>query len=196
LEALFPSKFSALVTSNDIHANSHKLEQNLLEYIDRNPGIRYRQLLRLTDSSNGVLSYHLAELEGSTRIKVDRKRGVTRYYPLYISTEISKIIGHIRNSVSRQIISLLVQNNGCTLGEIAACTMKAPSTVSWHLQRLINAGIVKKNSVGKSDGFIYKSSSFHVSDKVLIENVLSNYLESPLDRIVNDYSELIDELRG
>lgn len=175
--------------------NYSQLEQNLLHYIDRHPGIRYRQLLRLTRLSNGVLSYHLAELEGSKCIKVDRRIRVTRYYPLRISAEISKIIGCIRNTVSRQIVSLLSQNNGCTLGEIAAFTNKAPSTVSWHIQRLVKAGILSKASVLKLDGLNYKSSIYHISDRELIEKVLNTYLESPLDRTVNDYSDLVDALR-
>jgi predicted transcriptional regulator len=160
----------------------------LLDNIDKNPGIRYRQLLRLTGSSNGVLSYHLAELERSRYIKVDRKRGVTRYYPFHISAEISKIIGHVRNSVSKQIISILLRKNGCTLGEMAVITKKAPSTVSWHLQRMIKAEIIRKVSVG------CKFSTYRVLDGKLVEKVLSSYLGSPVDRAVNDYSDLIDEL--
>ncbi len=178
-----------------VQFSSHELEQDLLKHISSNPGIRYRQLLRLTSSSNGKLSYHLAELEDSRRIVIDRKRGVTRYYPLQISDEISKVIGYIRNSVPRKIISLLIKSNGCTLSEISAFTMKAPSTTSWHLQRLIKAGIVRKDLFNEIHGTNYKSRFYHISDKELVENVLTNYIESPLDRAVNDYSDLIDEFR-
>ena len=41
----------------------------LLEHIEKTPGIRYRELLRLTGLINGVLSYHLAVLERSKTIK-------------------------------------------------------------------------------------------------------------------------------
>lgn len=191
----YPSESSVLMASAEVRYGLHKLEQDLLKSIDQNPGIRYRELLRLTNSSNGMLSYHLAELEESKRVKVDRKSGVTRYYPVYISQEVSKIIGHIKNPVSKQIMSLLLKNNECTLSEITAFTMKAPSTVSWHLQRLIIAGIVRKKSVNVSDGIIYKSRFYHISDKRLIENIISKYIESSLDKVVNGYSDLIDELR-
>jgi predicted transcriptional regulator len=115
-----------------------------MNIIERNPGVRYRELLRL-NSSNGVLSYHLAELADSKIMRVDRKRGVTRYYPIHISTEVSKIISHIKNSVSRHILQLLVERGSCTLSEVATLTNKAPSTISWYLQRLLKAEIVKKN---------------------------------------------------
>jgi predicted transcriptional regulator len=35
----------------------------LLNHIEQAPGIRYRELLRLTGFVNGVLTYHLAALE-------------------------------------------------------------------------------------------------------------------------------------
>lgn len=89
----------------------------------------------------------------------------------------------------------MIKSNGCTLSEISAFTMKAPSTTSWHLQRLIKAGIVRKDSLNEFHGTNYKSRFYHLSDKALVENVLTNYIESPLDRVVNDYSDLIDELR-
>jgi hypothetical protein len=86
------------------------------------------------------------------------------------------------------MISMLLQNDGCTLREIAAVTKKAPSTISWHLQRMINAEIVRKVSVG------CKCSSYLVSNRELVAKVLSDFLESPIDKAVNDYSDLIDEL--
>src|ERR671925_473282 len=41
------------------------LQINLLKRIEQNPGIRYRELARLTGLVNGVLSYHLALLQRS-----------------------------------------------------------------------------------------------------------------------------------
>ena len=43
----------------------------LLKHIEQTPGVRYRELLRLTGFVNGVLSYHLAALEKADVIKVD-----------------------------------------------------------------------------------------------------------------------------
>jgi predicted transcriptional regulator len=183
-----------MVGPSCFYPNLHKLQQKLLKYIHSSPGIRYRELLRLTDSSNGVLSYHLADLEGQNLITVERKKSVTRYYPPYITTEVSKIIGAIRNPISRQIISLLLKNNGCTFSELTISIRKAPSTVSWHLQRLIDGGIVKKSNGGASDCRHYSSRYYHVLDKITIEYILSKYVESPVDKIVSDYSDLMDEL--
>ncbi len=42
----------------------------LLKIINLSPGIRYRELLRITNLNNGTLSHHLTTLEKSSIIKV------------------------------------------------------------------------------------------------------------------------------
>src|SRR5215831_4208194 len=74
----------------------------ILKQIERNPGIRYRELLRLTSLTNGGLQYHLKILERSHKVKVDRHDGRrTRYYPLDIRTSESQLLGCVRNNVDR-----------------------------------------------------------------------------------------------
>ena len=171
----------------------HKHQQNLINIIEKNPGIRYRELLRLTNLSNGVLTYHLTELAGSNMINVERRRGVTRYYSVQISSEESRVISHIRNVISRKILLLMIERGSCTLSEIAVLTNKAPSTISWYLQRLLDANIIKKKSTS-SDGVYYKSRFYEVVNKILVLDMLSKYIESPFEKVVSNYSEIVEEL--
>jgi len=171
----------------------HKHQQNLINIIEKNPGIRYRELLRSTNLSNGVLTYHLTELAGSNIINVERRRGVTRYYSVQISSEESKVISHIRNIISRKILLLMIERGSCTLSEIAVLTNKAPSTISWYLQRLLDANIIKKKSTS-SDGVYYKSRFYEVVNKILVLDMLSKYVESPFEKVVSNYSEIVEEL--
>jgi predicted transcriptional regulator len=171
----------------------HKHQQNLINIIEKNPGIRYRELLRSTNLSNGVLTYHLTELAGSNIINVERRRGVTRYYSVQISSEDSRVISHIRNVISRKILLLMIERGSCTLSEIAVLTNKAPSTISWYLQRLLDANIIKKKSTS-SDGVYYKSRFYEVVNKILVLDMLSKYVESPFEKVVSNYSEIVEEL--
>jgi predicted transcriptional regulator len=51
-------------------------------HIKKHPGIRYRQLLRLTGLSNGRMSFHLKKLNKSKLVKAKRlASNKTRYYP-------------------------------------------------------------------------------------------------------------------
>ena len=131
--------------SNHEEKSLNDIKSKLLKHISEHPGIRYRELLRLAGLTNGVLTYHISSLERSGQITIDRnnKSKTTRYYPNNVSEEQSKIIGCIRINTVRQIIQCIIENNNrCTFSEIVEYTKKSPSTISWHLTRLKDAGII------------------------------------------------------
>ena len=144
----------------------------IITQIRKTPGIRYMELLRLTGLSNGALEYHLRILEKSDRIKVDRSDGKrARYYSIDILANESNIIGFIRNNVSRQIITFILEHELCTFSEILGHTKKASSTLSWHLKRLSKAAIISVTS-GK------KYQLYQVLESKFVEEILYRYGES------------------
>ena len=158
----------------------------LLAHIAREPGIRYRELLRLTGFVNGVLTYHLSALEKSSMIQVDRQSGATRYYPLNVPESESYILGFVRQGPVREIISFILANDSCTFAELVDHTGKAPSTMSSHLKRLKEAGIVR---VRYGEYQLYS-----LANRELVAHVLSKYKAKYADRVVDNYVEMIDEL--
>jgi hypothetical protein len=100
--------------------------------------------LRLSNLTNGVLTYHLALLEKSELIEVDRdeNKKMTRYYPNNIPIQETYIIGCIRQDATKQIILFILENDLCIFDEIVEHAKKALSTISWHLKRLKEAGII------------------------------------------------------
>jgi predicted transcriptional regulator len=161
-------------------------QEVLLRYIEENPGIRYRELLRLTGLVNGVLTYHLSGLEKSDAIKVDRKSRMTRYYPLSVSDKESVILKYVRHEPVRKILFFILENNMCTFNEIVEHTKKAPSTVSSHLKRMKEDGVLL---VRYGECHLYS-----LADRELVYDVLSKYQSSLTDRIVDNYSEMVEEL--
>ena len=111
-----------------------ELQQKLLLCFDENPGIRYRELLRLINSSNGVLSYHINRLEKMDLVIVERRTRMTRFFPRNISNEIMGVMGFLRNQTSYEIIKLLHDRGPTSQQEIINYTRKAASTISWHMK--------------------------------------------------------------
>jgi predicted transcriptional regulator len=167
---------------------SGDLQKDIYSYICENPGIRYRELIRLARTTNGVLSYHLGKLEKSREIRVERlsNNRITRYFIVDIPKEASDIIGCFRSNVIRNIVYLLLKNEFCTFNEIVDHIGKAPSTVSWHMKKLKEAGIVDTNI--RNDHFLYS-----IADKDLISRILLEYKESFTDRIIENYTDMIDK---
>ena len=158
----------------------------LLRQIEESPGIRYRELQRMTGLANGVLTHHLAALEKADVIKVDRQSRMTRYYPVSISDSESAILKFVRHEPVRQIMLFILDHDLCTFNEIVDHTNKAPSTVSSHLKRLKEAGII---AVRYGEFQLYR-----LADKELVADVLSKYRASFADRVVDNYAEMVEEL--
>ncbi|HEU4604883.1 MAG TPA: ArsR family transcriptional regulator [Nitrososphaera sp.] len=158
----------------------------LVRHIEENPGIRYRELLRMTDLVNGVLTYHLAVLEKAGAVKVGRQARMTRYYPANIPDSESAVLKFVRHDPIRQIVLFMLDHDLCTFNEIVGHTKKAPSTVSSHLKRLKEAGIV---SVRYGEYQLYR-----LAKKDLVAEVLSKYRASFADRVVDNYAEMVEEL--
>ena len=165
------------------------LKETLMMHINNIPGIRYRELLRLTGLSNGVLAYHLNALERSSQIKVDRQREnrTTRYYSISIPNQESDILRQLRNNVSRQIIKFILDNDLCTFNEIVEHLGKAASTVSWHLKRLKESGLISIKYGGEYQ-------LYHLMNHELVSDVLYKYKESLVDSVVNNYTQMVEEL--
>ena len=165
------------------------LDYLLLARITNAPGIRYRELLRLTELSNGVLAYHLGALEKSYQIRVDRQRDsrTTRYYSINIPNQDSEILGQLRNNVAREIIKFILEHDLCTFIEIVERLRKAPSTISWYLKRLKVAGII-------SVKYGQEYQLYQILNPELVADVFYKYKESLADKVVNNYTQMVDEL--
>lgn len=159
----------------------------LMKQIEQTPGIRYRELLRLTGLVNGVLTYHLAALERANVIKVIRESRMTRYYLVSVSDQESAILKFIRREPIRQILLFVLEHDMCTFNEIVDHTQKAPSTVSSHLMRLRDAGVI-----------LIRHGEYHqlyrVAESELVAEVLSKYTTSFVDKVVDNYTEMLEEL--
>jgi predicted transcriptional regulator len=158
----------------------------LLKSIEQNPGIRYRELLRTTGLVNGVLSYHLSALEKSDVIKVDRQPRTTRYYPVTVSDKEYSILKFVRQKPVRQIMLFLIERDICTFSEIVDHVRKAPSTVSLHLRRLREGGLI---SIRYGEYQLYS-----LTNRDIVCEVLTKYNVSFTDRVVDNYEEMMEEL--
>ena len=179
-----------------------ELQQKLLLCIDENPGIRYRELSRLINFSNGVLSYHVDKLEKLELVNVERKNRLTRFFPRNISNEVKGILGNLRNQTSCEIIKLLSERGPISQQEIAKSTRKAASTISWRMKKLLDDNIicikVKDFNYDENKDFGSKVQYKKVKLYDLLNRNLVNDLiyktNKYIDSMVSNYSEMVDSL--
>jgi predicted transcriptional regulator len=126
-------------------------------HINEHPGIRYRELLRLTSLSNGVLSFHLKKLDKSKLVKAKRLGYNTiRYYPIAVKPNESNVLDHLLNSNRRKIILFLLEHSNCRFKEIVHYIDRAQSTTLFQLRRLEYAGIISILREGDNNNQFYR----------------------------------------
>jgi predicted transcriptional regulator len=189
-------------SSEDLLNSLPKLQQELLVCIDENPGIRYRELMRLIKFPNGVLSYHIDKLEKMDLVNVERKSRITRFFPRNISNDIMGILGNLRSQTSYEIIKLLYEKGPISQQEIIKYTRKAASTISWQMKKLLDENIIciKNNDSNYDEN--NEIGSKILSKKVKLYDLLNRTLVNALiyktnkyiDSVINNYSEIIDSL--
>lgn len=161
----------------------------ILKIINSFPGIRYRDILRLTNLNNGTLSHHLSTLEKCSIIKIGRTENsnITRYYPASTPPDETLILNYLKIRTSKNIILMLEEVDGATFSEILNHIKKAPSTTSWNLKRLLDSNIVGRK---RGDSV----SLFFLYNKDLVRKLVAENNKSLLDRSIENYISIIDEL--
>ena len=188
----------------DVFGALPELQQKLLLFIGENPGIRYRELLRLINSSNGVLSYHINKLEKMELVNVDRKSRITRFFPRNISNEIMTLLGILRNQTSYEIMKLLYERGPISQSEIVKYTRKSASTISWYMKKLLGDNIIciknKQSTYDGNNDISYKMqlmgkrlNFYDLSNRNLVNDVM-NKANKYIDSTIDNYSSVIDSL--
>lgn len=144
--------------------------------INKNPGIHYREIMRMSGLKNGVLSHYLGKLENQGTIKVIRSLRETRFYPPQFSNKKAIVIRALRKKTPRNLLLALVNQDGLEFSELVTKVKKSPSTVSLYLSQIAFDRLVEiKLENQKKKYYIRSRGSF----KRLITKYNLEMLEKP-----------------
>jgi predicted transcriptional regulator len=119
-------------------------------------------------SCYGTLERQLALLERLSLLKVLRAGGFIRYYDPDVSKTDIELIYYQKQRPYREIIRLLLLDDASdafTFQEIVQMIGKAPSTVSFHLGRLIDHKVIIRD----------EKRGYSVNNKQTIKRLISKY---------------------
>lgn len=162
---------------------------HLAEIIHKNPGIRFREIMRLTGMKNGIISHHIQKLENSNIIRVERKPGQTNLFPIHVNEYDSKIIKQIKHTTNKKILlALLKEKDQCLQHkDFVKILGKAPSTISCHLSQLLDDKIIRIK-------FVEFKKKYCLVDKKLVDRVIDMYHPSILERATSGLEDIVNSL--
>ena len=130
--------------------DQNETRRRILEYVSRHPGVHLRGLCRELGLAMGEAQYHVGRLEKEGRISSVR-RGLYRFfYPPTILGERQKdVLGMLSLDTPRELLLHLVENPNRSQAELAKATGVSQPTVSWHLKRLMELGVVQREQTAQ-----------------------------------------------
>ncbi len=140
----------------------------VLEVIEKNPGIRFNEIMRITNMKNGTLSHYVKRLEDDNDIELERTPRVTRLYPAGISKHEAEICKYLNMPTQKKILLFILENKIVTSIQVRDHLKKSPSVVSVNLNELFKAKIINRR-------YDIPANKFSLKNPEMIRAVLNEY---------------------
>ena len=119
--------------------------ERIAAYVDRNPGVHFRGLVRDLDLAPGQVQYHLRRLTDEEHsVVAEELYGRTHYYPPAFSAWERGALALVRRETARDALGYLMAEGPTPPGEVAEDVDVARSTLEWHVGHLEEQGLVEK----------------------------------------------------
>lgn len=158
----------------------------IYQHVASNPGLHFRALLDALDYAQGTVQYHLRWLEEQGLIEESHDGKYTRYYPADSFDDVDQaVMNALRREYARRIIAHLVADGPLSTTELSDRLEKSPSTVSWHLSKLEEAGLVTKERHGRR-------VEYELTDPDRVKYLYTVHRKTFTDRVVDRLFDLWD----
>lgn len=158
--------------------------RDIYRAIDGAPGVHVRELQRRLDYAKGTVQYHLRWLTDHDLVESETDGEYTRYYPAReLAPEDKRTLSALRRRYSREVLAHLAADGPLTTTDLAERVGKSQSTVSWHLSRLLDAGVVAKRRDGRR-------VEYALSDRERLLELYATYEESFADRLLDNVVDI------
>jgi DNA-binding transcriptional ArsR family regulator len=123
---------------------------NIYDVVTESPGVYYAQLAEQTDVTEETVRYHSRILADEGLVERRKIRGRKRLYPVSMEGEDAELAAAMADSAASDVISAIEHREPATLSAVADAIGCAPSTVSYHLDRLEEDGLISRERDGSA----------------------------------------------
>jgi predicted transcriptional regulator len=139
-------------------------QRRILDYITAHPGVHLRQICRELGLAMGDVQYHTQRLERDRRIN-SLRRGLYRFF--YAATLFGdkqrEVLSVLTLDTPRELLLSMIEKPDSGQYDLARALGVTQPTVSWHLKRLVDLGIVEKRQTGRSTSYSVTGSAAEIA---------------------------------
>jgi DNA-binding transcriptional ArsR family regulator len=115
--------------------------------VSESPGIGLGELIEAVPVAKSTVRYHLRILREAGLVESATVAGTLRFAPSEADAELA---GALSAGPTRAVVDAVAEHEPASVTAIAEATDRAPSTVSHHLGRLEERGVVDRERVGEA----------------------------------------------
>jgi DNA-binding transcriptional ArsR family regulator len=158
--------------------------RRILAYVRANPGLHLRGLAEKLSIPVSTLEYHCYQLTRHGHLATRESAGFKAFYPGEGMDRRDKdILYLVRHDAPRRICTHLLLHPGATPGDLKAVVGVSAPTLSFHLKKMRDAGLMREEPDGRT-------KRLYVTDPERVANLLVTYKGSFLDDAVDRFSAL------
>ena len=121
----------------------HPRRAQVLQLVQAEPGIHFQDMARRLDMGRGNLEHHLRKMLAAGLLTKVQNGGYACYFPKGSTDhKVMQAAPVLRSQGGRAVFDAVRANPGASSRDLAVALGLAPSTVSYHLKRLQDAGLV------------------------------------------------------
>jgi predicted transcriptional regulator len=151
------------------------------------PGVYLRELQRALGMPVAMLEYHLGKLEDAKLVTVLRDDH-KRYFPAQMDATDKRYLALLRHEACRGVVMHLLARPGATRKELVESTALLPSTLSYYLAKLVEAGMATRAKEGRLSRYALVGPERALA-------LVARYRPSLLDRVLDRVMAGLDEVR-
>ena len=126
----------------------HETREQLYEFIRDSPGAYLTEISEGTDVKMGTARYHLRILAFENLVTSEEIRGRRRY--VTVGTEWAELEAALHDETTARIVESLAEKGPDSVSGLADRLDRDPSTITHHLDRLAEDGIVERERDGRA----------------------------------------------
>lgn len=158
--------------------------RRIFQHVQKFPGAHMREIGRELDIPMGTLEYHLHYLAKADLLTTRQDARYTRYFATgELSRRDKDVLAVLRQKVPRQIAAHLLLEPASSHGALLTKFALAPSTLSFHIKKLVGAGIVSQEKSGREN-------LYRVVEPELVSRVLIQHRASFFDDVIDRFAEV------
>ena len=168
-------------------ADATPTRDRLAEHVRAHPGLHFNELVRRLDLAPGQAQYHLRRLARADRVVREEVSGRTHYFdPSFDPTERRRVALFRRETARDAVVELL--DGPARPAAVADALGVARSTLEWHLDGLVDAGVVEKRRDERD------RVTLALADPEATARSLRRIEPSVPDRLLDRFTRLVDSM--